>query len=104
MTEQPDEALRKRWLGVPFSGCHGLVNSGQKHVREGQFAATVLVPPKTKLALEMLLAAMRDGKTPSQVLPVPTCFPSLSRCERIPSSIDPTAESEVEFWRGRIAR
>jgi hypothetical protein len=28
MTEQPDEALGKRWLGVPFTGCDGLVNTG----------------------------------------------------------------------------
>lgn len=83
MAEHPDEALRKRWLGVPFAGCDGLVNTGQKYVRDGQLAATVVVPPNTKLALEMLVSAMRDGKTlPEQVLTVPTSFPPVEELIR----------------------
>ncbi len=83
MAEHPDEALRKRWLGVPFTGCDGLVNTGQKYVRDGQLAATVVVPPNSKLAFEMLVAAMRDGKTPpEQVLTVPTSFPSMEELIR----------------------
>jgi ribose transport system substrate-binding protein len=83
MEEHPDEALRKKWLRVPFTGCDGLVNTGQKYVRDGLLAATVVVPPNTKLALEMLVAAIRDGKTPpEQVLTVPTSFPPLEELIR----------------------
>jgi ribose transport system substrate-binding protein len=83
MTEQPNEALRKRWLAVPFTGCDGLLNTGQKYVRDGQLTATVVVPPNTKLALEMLVSAMRDGKTPpEQVLTVPASFPSIEELIR----------------------
>jgi ribose transport system substrate-binding protein len=92
MEEHPDEALRKKWLRVPFTGCDGLVNTGQKYVRDGLLAATVVVPPNTKLALEMLVSAIRDGKTPpEQVLTVPTSFPSHD--ELIRAKREKTSES-----------
>jgi ribose transport system substrate-binding protein len=83
MEEHPDEALRKKWLAVPFTGCDGLVNTGQRQVRGGELAATVVVPPNTKLALEMLMAAMQESKTPpEQVLTVPTSFPTIEELIR----------------------
>ena len=54
-----------------------------KYVRDGLLAATVVVPPNTRLAFEMLVSAMRDGKTPpEQVLTVPASFPSLEELIR----------------------
>lgn len=54
-----------------------------KYVRDGQLAATVVVPPNSKLVLEMLVAARRDGKTPpEQVLTVSTSFPSIEKLIR----------------------
>lgn len=64
MEECQDDAMRKKWLSVPFTGCDGLVKTGQEYVRRGLLAATVMVPPITKLALEMLVAAIQGGKTP----------------------------------------
>jgi ribose transport system substrate-binding protein len=79
MQEGPDASVREKWLQLPFTGCDGLVNSGQKAVRSGALAATVVVPPNTQPALEMLVAAMEQGKNPlEQVLTVPSSFPSLA--------------------------
>ena len=74
-----DVGVRDKWLRLPFTGCDGLVNSGQKAVRVGALAATVVVPPNTAPALEMLVAALNHGKDPlEQVLTVPISFPSLA--------------------------
>lgn len=79
MQERPDDSVREKWLQLPFTGCDGLVNSGQKAVRSGALTATVVVPPNTQPALEMLVAAMEQGKNPlEQVLTVPSSFPSLA--------------------------
>jgi ribose transport system substrate-binding protein len=79
MQERPDAGVREKWLSLPFTGCDGLINSGQKAVRAGTLAATVVVPPNTAPALEMLVAALSQGKNPlEQVLTIPTSFPSLA--------------------------
>ena len=79
MQERPDASVREKWLRLPFTGCDGLINSGQKAVRAGTLAATVVVPPNTAPALEMLVAALEQGKNPlEQVLTIPTSFPSLA--------------------------
>jgi ABC-type sugar transport system substrate-binding protein len=83
MQESADEALRGKWLGVPFTGCDGLIATGQQYVRNGLLAATVVVPPNTKLALEMLVAAMQQGKNaPELALTAPTSFPSVEELKR----------------------
>lgn len=90
MEERPDDAIRRKWLSVPFTGCDGLVNTGQEYVRRGLLAATVAVPPNTKLALEMLVAAMKGGKTPpEQVLTVPASFPSIEELRHAPRKKNP---------------
>jgi ABC-type sugar transport system substrate-binding protein len=83
MQGSSDEVLREKWLGVPFTGCDGLVATGQQYVRSGLLAATVVVPPNTKLALEMLVAAMQQGKNPPELaLTAPTSFPSVEELRR----------------------
>ena len=78
MQETPDEGLREKWLAVPFTGCDGLIATGQQYVRNGLLAATVVVPPNTKLAIEMLVAAMQQGKKPPELaLTASTSFPSV---------------------------
>jgi ABC-type sugar transport system substrate-binding protein len=58
--------LRKRWLAVPFTGCDGLPKTGQAWVRSGQLAATVVVPPNTGLAIEMLAKAAQANVLPPE--------------------------------------
>jgi ribose transport system substrate-binding protein len=78
LQEQADEAVRAKWLSARFTGCDGLPNTGQEYVRSGLLAATVIVPPNTKLAIEMLVAAIQQGKTPAELaLTVPISFPTI---------------------------
>jgi ABC-type sugar transport system substrate-binding protein len=83
MQESSDEGAREKWMSVPFTGCDGLIATGQQYVRSGLLAATVVVPPNTKLALEMLVAAMQQGKNPPELaLTAPTSFPSVEDLKR----------------------
>ena len=61
-----DTEQRKRWLAAPFAGCDGLPKTGQAWVRNGQLAATVVVPPNTGLAIEMLAKAAQTGTLPPE--------------------------------------
>src|SRR6202021_1045562 len=56
MQESSDEALRGKWLGVPFTGCDGLIATGQQYVRNGLLGATGGVPPNTKRAVTVMAA------------------------------------------------
>jgi len=73
-----DTEQRKRWLAAPFAGCDGLPKTGQAWVRNGQLAATVVVPPNTGLAIEMLAKAAQTGTLPPERTYTETrSFPSL---------------------------
>jgi len=73
-----DEASRERWLNLPFLGCDGLPKTGQVWVKQRLLAATVVIPPNTGQALEMLAKAL-DGSVlpPERVLTVPSSLPSV---------------------------
>jgi ribose transport system substrate-binding protein len=73
-------ADRERWLRLPYTGCDGMPETGQKWVRDGLLVATVFVPPNTGQALEMAVQAMRTGsQPPERTMTVPTSFPALSQ-------------------------
>jgi ABC-type sugar transport system substrate-binding protein len=77
-----DSELRKRWLAVPFTGCDGLPKTGQTWVRSGQLAATVIVPPNTGMAIEMLAKAAQSGTLPPEKTYTDTrSFPSLEELQ-----------------------
>ncbi|MGC1967049.1 MAG: substrate-binding domain-containing protein [Candidatus Acidiferrales bacterium] len=83
LQEQTDEAVRAKWLSAHFTGCDGLPNTGQEYVRSGVLAATVIVPPNTKLAIEMLVAAIQQRKTPTELaLTIPVSFPTIDELVR----------------------
>jgi ribose transport system substrate-binding protein len=68
----------KRWLGLPYTGVDGLPQGGQKWVRQGLLAATVIVPTNTGLAIEMLVKALQSNISPSeQTLTATTSYPSI---------------------------
>lgn len=80
--EIPDTELRRRWLAAPFTGCDGLPKTGQAWVRSGQLAATVVVPPNTGLAIEMLAKAAQSGTLPAERTYTETrSFPSLEELQ-----------------------
>ena len=66
----PREYDAERCLRLPFR-CDGLRKIGQAWVRRGLLAATVIVPPNTSLALEMVVKQIRDGlSVPIRTLPL----------------------------------
>ena len=78
LQEQADASVRERWLNLPFTGCDGLPKTGQEFVRRGVLAATVIVPPNTTLALEVLVKAFSQGTQPPEVtLTVPSSLPRI---------------------------
>jgi ribose transport system substrate-binding protein len=73
---QPHDASRDHWLSLPFIGVDGLPSTGLDWVRQGLLAATVIVPPISGQALEMLVKAIRGGAAPlERTLTVPKSYP-----------------------------
>jgi ribose transport system substrate-binding protein len=73
-------ADRDRWLKLPFTGCDGMPATGQKWVRDGLLAATVVVPANAGQALEMAVQAIRTGsQPPERTMTVPVSFPPISQ-------------------------
>jgi len=64
--ELPSESERERWMSRPFLGCDGLPNTGQAWVRSGFLTATIFVPPNTGQAIEVLVDALQNGRTPPE--------------------------------------
>jgi ABC-type sugar transport system substrate-binding protein len=72
------EAVRSKWLNLPFLGVDGLPKTGQAYVRSGLLAATVVVPPNTTRAMEMVCEAIHKGvQPPALVLTVPLSLPAV---------------------------
>lgn len=71
---------RDRWLRIPYTGCDGMPETGQKWVRDRLLVATVFVPPNTGQALEMAVQAIQSGsQPPERTMTVPTSLPALSQ-------------------------
>ncbi len=64
------------WRAVPFLGCDGLPQGGQKLVGQGELAATIVTPSNTGPALELLQRFVADGKPlAKELLLAPSSFP-----------------------------
>jgi ribose transport system substrate-binding protein len=73
-----DGAARERWLGIPFLGCDGVPKTGQAWVRSGILAATVVAPPLSGQAMEMMAHALQTNTIPQELtLVAPRSFPAL---------------------------
>jgi len=72
-THRPD------WAGVPFIGCDGLPDGGQKLVSEGAFAATVVTPSNTGPALDLVSRWTKSGeRPPREVVLTPVSHPAIA--------------------------
>ena len=79
-TNRPD------WANIPYLGCDGLPDGGQKLVDEGAFAATVIFPSNTGPALEWVARWLESGEVPPrELVQSPGSYPS---------------ESELQPWEG----
>jgi ribose transport system substrate-binding protein len=64
------------WATVPCLGCDGLPEGGQKEVRQGALAATIITPSNTGPALEAVARWLETGTLPpGEVLLEPVSFP-----------------------------
>lgn len=61
-----DDQERARWLSLPFTGCDGQPKTGQVWVREKLLTATIYLSPLSGLAMEILVAAIRNGTQPPE--------------------------------------
>jgi len=74
---------------VPFLRVDGLAKTGQTWVRQGSLTATVVVPPTSAQALEILVTAMRGGtQPPERTLVSPRSFPEPKASYNFVSSVD----------------
>jgi ribose transport system substrate-binding protein len=70
---------QQAWSAAAYAGCDGLPEGGQKLVREGKLAATVVTPSNAGPAVDLVAEAMRTGRpTPAQVILKPASYPELS--------------------------
>jgi len=81
--ELQDAQEREAWLRLPITGCDGVPNSGQEWVRQGRLAATVISPPITGDAMELLVNAVKaSSQPPERTLVSPTSLPALNKLQR----------------------
>jgi ABC-type sugar transport system substrate-binding protein len=77
-------AVQPGWKDLPFVGVDGLPGGGQRMVREGLLAATVITPPPTGRAVELVAAGLRGEQVPPFTLMPPQPFPSIDELLRRP--------------------
>ena len=68
------------WSWIPFTGVDGMAETGQRWVREGQLAATVVVPTNADIAIEMAHQALMSKAQPAEVtFTKPRSYPELEQ-------------------------
>jgi ribose transport system substrate-binding protein len=76
--ELADLSARDSWLRLPITGCDGVPKTGQAYVSQGWLTATIISPPLTGNAMQLLAAALKTGAQPAERTLVPTAsFPAL---------------------------
>ena len=74
LLEQP------RLRSLPIAGVDGLPEFGRRLVSEGKLQATVLMPPTSGKAVELLVAALREGAPVAEEVTLPvTSHPAVSQ-------------------------
>ena len=79
---QAIESLARDRGDIPFTGCDGLPDGGQRLVREGKLAATVVTPSNAGPALDLVAKALRGERVPADVTLKPVSFPDETRLGR----------------------
>jgi ABC-type sugar transport system substrate-binding protein len=75
-------ALRPDWGDVLITGCDGLPGGGQRQVREGALAATVIQPTTVPASIELVARSLRGEKVPPTTVLQPSAYPRLEELER----------------------
>src|SRR6185437_467673 len=83
--EITDPNVRERFAHLPYIGIDGVRATGQEWLRRGLLNATVVVPPNTDLAIQMLAQAVQTGiLPPEKTMTVPKSMPSLEELAKKP--------------------
>ena len=69
------EALAPERAGVPFTGCDGLPEGGQRMVREGVLTATIVTPSNAGPAVDLVARALRGEPVRPEVTLKPVSYP-----------------------------
>ena len=75
-----DKYNRKDWLDIRYIGCDGLEDYGSRWAASGQLAATILCPPLSPIAMEILAKEVAHGvHSPACVFTDPVSYPALEQ-------------------------
>jgi ABC-type sugar transport system substrate-binding protein len=78
---------RDHWVSLPFLGVDGVPKTGQAWVRSSVLAATVVCPPLTAPAMDLLVRALQTGAMPPDTtLVMPHSFPEIGSLKRVKTS------------------
>jgi ABC-type sugar transport system substrate-binding protein len=72
-----DDARRREWSRVVYTGCDGLPEGGQRLVREKALIATVITPSNAGPAVELVAQSLKTGQPPAEVTLAPTSYPAV---------------------------
>jgi ribose transport system substrate-binding protein len=74
-----DQLRRAAWRPAVYVGCDGLPEGGQKLVRDGVLAATVITPSNAGPAINLVVECLRTGRQPPATVSLkPASCPELS--------------------------
>jgi ABC-type sugar transport system substrate-binding protein len=77
-------AHRPEWAQVPYTGCDGLADGGQRLVAIGQLSATIVVPSCGGPAVDLLDHVYEEGTpAPRSVVVPPRSFPPIEALARV---------------------
>jgi ribose transport system substrate-binding protein len=68
-------AQRQEWSRLPFTGCDGLPEGGQRLVDTKLLAATVVIPSNAGPAVELVARFLKGEPAPPQVVQTPLSYP-----------------------------
>jgi ABC-type sugar transport system substrate-binding protein len=75
-----DSEERDRLLKLPLTGCDGVPSKGRAYVERKNMTATIVVPPLTGPALELIAEAFRNQRNiPEQTMLSPSSYPALEK-------------------------
>lgn len=75
-------AERLGWAGIPVLGCDGVPTVGQRYVKEGTLAATVIKPVTAGPAVDWIARSIRGEKLLRRLVLRPTSFPAVRELAR----------------------
>ena len=80
-----DATARGRFAHLPYLGIDGVRSTGQSWLKRGLLNATVVVPPNTDLAIQMLAHAVQTGTMPPEkTLTTPRSLPTIEELAKHP--------------------